>query len=238
MTKFDDSLWADTDFSKGFREDADIFLPFRRQFIDAAKSLYGYFLTRDSEAGILDLGCGDGLFIQELLKSFSPGNITLVDGSSEMLVAANKRLHNVPNIDYLQIDFQKLILEQPLTKRFDFIYSSLAIHHLPYSEKCKLYAYIYSLLKKDGCFVHYDVVLFSSEKNEAWYMSHWRDWIDHYPDRERGRKLLGIPDDYKQNRDNLPDTLESQLQALKEIGFRDVDCFFKHGIFSLFGGCK
>lgn len=238
MTQFDDSLWADTEFSKSFREDADIFLPFRRQFIEAAKSIYGHFITPDTEADILDLGCGDGLFIQELLKSFAPGNVTLVDGSSEMLAAARKRLNNAPNIDFLQIDFQRLLAEQPLTKRFDFVYSSLAIHHLPYSEKCKLYTYIYSLLKTGGCFVHYDVVLFSSKKNEAWYMEHWRNWIDNYPDRERSKRLLGIPDDYKQNQDNLPDTLESQLQALKEIGFKDVDCYFKHGIFSLFGGFK
>ena len=238
MSNFDDSLWADTEFSKSFREDADIFLPLRRQFIEAAKSIYGHFINPDTEAGILDLGCGDGLFIQELLKSFSPENITLVDGSSEMLAAARKRLHYAANIDFLQIDFQKLLSEQPLTKHFDFIYSSLAIHHLSYSEKCKLYTYIYRLLKAGGCFVHYDVVLFSSEKNEAWYMEHWRNWIDNYPDRKRSKNLLGIPDDYKQNRDNLPDTLESQLHALKEIGFKDVDCYFKHGIFSLFGGLK
>jgi len=238
MSKFDDSLWADTQFSRSFREDADIFLPFRRQFIEVAKSIYEHFIPPDTEAGILDLGCGDGLFIQELLKSFSPGNITLVDGSSEMLAAARKRLKNAPDIDFLQIDFQKLLSKQPLTKRFDFVYSSLAIHHLPYSEKRRLYTYIYSLLKTGGCFVHYDVVLFSSEKNESWYMSHWRDWIANYPDPARSKRLLGIPDDYKQNQDNLPDTLESQLQALKEIGFKDVDCYFKHGIFSLFGGFK
>ena len=56
--------------------------------------------------------------------------------------------------------------------------------------------------------------------------------------KEMGTKLLGIPDQYKENPDNIPDTLESQLHALTAIGFQDVDCHFKYGIFSLFGGRK
>jgi tRNA (cmo5U34)-methyltransferase len=50
--------------------------------------------------------------------------------------------------------------------------------------------------------------------------------------------LLGIPDKYKANPDNIPDTLESQLEVLKDIGFEDVDCYCKYGIFSMFGGSK
>jgi tRNA (cmo5U34)-methyltransferase len=35
---------------------------------------------------------------------------------------------------------------------------------------------------------------------------------------------------------NKPDTLEDQLEALSETGFRDVDCYYKNGIFAVFGG--
>lgn len=56
--------------------------------------------------------------------------------------------------------------------------------------------------------------------------------------KEMSEKLLGIPDQYKGNPDNIPETLGSQLQALEQIGFKEVDCYFKHGIFSLFGGFK
>ena len=33
-----------------------------------------------------------------------------------------------------------------------------------------------------------------------------------------------------------PDTPDSQLKALIEAGFLDVDCHFKNGIFAAFGG--
>lgn len=238
MSKFNDSYWADTEFSQNYRDDADVFLPFRRHFIEVSKSLYGYFINPKTDPRILDLGCGDGLFVQELLKSYSPGSITLMDGSVEMLNAAGKRLGDNDNIRFVEMDFQRLIAEHPLDEGFDFIYSSLAIHHLPYEEKCRLYTYIYYLLKRGGLFVHYDVVVPASAGIEKWYLSHWRDWIRDFPDKERGERLRGIPDQYKQNPDNLPDTLDAQLQAFEKIGFTDVDCFFKHGIFALFGGFK
>jgi tRNA (cmo5U34)-methyltransferase len=93
-------------------------------------------------------------------------------------------------------------------------------------------------LLQNGCFVHYDVVVPVSTKIENWFLSLWNQWIKEHPNKAMSEKLLGIPGQYKKNTDNQPDTLGSQLQALTQIGFKEVDCFFKHGIFSLFGGFK
>ena len=237
MSQFDKSRWADSEFSQNFRDDADIFLPFRSRFIEITKSLYGHFISENPGAAILDLGCGDGLFVQELLKSFTPAKVTLVDGSAEMLEAAKSRLVEHENINLVQTSFQKLLASDPLHEKFDFIYSSLAIHHLPFAEKKKLYAYIHRHLAVGGYFIHYDVVLPPSDKLEKWYFALWEEWIKNHP-AERRKKFLGIPGQYKENPDNRPDTLASQLAALKEVGFDNVDCFYKYGIFSLFGGNK
>jgi len=238
MAKFEKSRWADREFSREYRDKANIYLPFRSQFIEVALSLYGHVIAADCPARILDLGCGDGLFIGELLQSFSPAHVTLVDGSAEMLAAAQQRLANKTNLTFVQASFQDLLAGEPLQENFHFVFSSLAIHHLPFSEKRQLYAYIHKLLRPGGCFVHYDVVVPPSTKIEKWYLSLWQQWIEKHPDKERREELLGIPHQYKGNPDNIPDTLEAQLEVLENIGFRDVDCYFKYGIFSLFGGCK
>ncbi|MEJ2689576.1 MAG: class I SAM-dependent methyltransferase [Deltaproteobacteria bacterium] len=238
MSKFEKSRWADSEFSQGFRDDADIFLPFRDQFIEVSISFYDHFISHKSKAKVLDLGCGDGLFIQELCKSFRPAEVTLVDGSAEMLKAAQKRLSWQNGTYFIQAIFQQLLTDDPVNDNFDFIYSSLAIHHLPLEEKKKLYAYIYKHLSSGGWFIHYDVVLPPSEKLEKWYLSTWREWIKKHPCKERRDQLLGVPDQYKGNPDNMPDTLESQLEVLKTVGFCNVDCFYKYGLFSLFGGSK
>jgi tRNA (cmo5U34)-methyltransferase len=69
-------------------------------------------------------------------------------------------------------------------------------------------------------------------------MSLWRRWIKNHPGIDEHKELLGTPEEYKDNPDNTPDTLDSQLRALEAIGFKDVDCYFKYGVFSLFGGFK
>ena len=238
MQKFQKSRWANSEFSQNYRDDADIFLPFRSRFIEVSKSLYGHFISRNSKARVLDLGCGDGLFIQELSKTFRPAKVTLVDGSEEMIEAAQKRLSGHTDKYYIQASFQQLLADDPVGGNFEFIYSSLAIHHLSFDEKKRLYAYIYDHLSQGGWFVHYDVVLSPSNELEKWYLSFWREWINNHPAKERREQLLGIPNQYKGNPDNLPDSLESQLNVLKEIGFCNIDCFYKYGIFSLFGGSK
>lgn len=238
MSHFEKSRWADSEFSQGYRDEADFFLPFRSRFIAVAKSLYGHFIAHSPAPRVLDLGCGDGFFIQELTKSFEPLTVTLVDGSPEMLAAAQKRLAGLKDGRFIQASFQQLVAEDSLNESFDFIYSSLAIHHLPFAEKKKLYAFIYKNLSPDGWFVHYDVAEPPSEKLEKWYLRLWREWIEAHSPEERREKLLETPKQYKGNPDNMPDTLDSQLEVLKDIGFHHVDCFYKYGIFSLFGGSR
>lgn len=238
MSKFEKSKWADHEFSQNYRDDASIYLPLRSQFIEITKSFYDHFISQKDTAKVLDLGCGDGLFIQELLKSFTPAKVTLVDGSNEMLEAAKERLGSQGNLNFTQASFQKLLNSDPLNENFDFIYSSLAIHHLTFDEKKKIYTYIHNHLSSSGYFVHYDVVVPPSGKLENWYFTLWRQWIKNHAAQEKREELLGIPDQYKENPDNTPDTLKTQLEALEKIGFKNVDCYFKFGIFSLFGGSK
>ncbi|MCI5166575.1 MAG: class I SAM-dependent methyltransferase [Candidatus Electrothrix sp. GM3_4] len=237
-TEFEESRWADKEFSKNYRDAADIFLPFRRQCIGIIASLYGHFIAQNPRASVLDLGCGDGVVIQELLKLYQPAKVHLLDGSDEMLAAAQARLGKRENIYYSQASFQNLFADDPLQSTFNFIYSSLAIHHLSFEHKKALYQYIYNHLSDGGYFINYDVVLSPSEQLEEYYLATWTEWIKAHPGIKGREKLLKIPREYKENKDNVPDTLESQLDALNEVGFQDVDCYFKYGIFSMFGGRK
>lgn len=238
MSEFEKSRWADSEFSQSYRNEADIYLPFRKRFIDVSKSLYMHYISKNNEATILDLGCGDGLLIEELSKSLQHLNATLVDGSIDMLNAAQKRLKNKGNLFFINASFQELLSGKTQTGSFNFIHSSLAVHHLSLQEKISLYAFIYKHLLPGGFFVIYDVTVPPSEELENWYLYLWRQWIKEHPDKVHAENLLGIPDQYKGNPDNTPDTLSSQIDALKNIGYQNVDCYFKYGIFALFGGSK
>ena len=167
MSKFEKTQWIESDFTKNYRDDASIYLPFRSQFIVVTKSIYSYLNNvKNTEAKILDLGCGDGLFIQEFLKSFSPLSVTLVDGSSEMLESAKKRLNNKANINFINSTFQELLKKKSLKGNFNFIFSSLAIHHLSFEEKRQLYKYVYKLLSKGGLYQPYQ---YTEHELSLWY---------------------------------------------------------------------
>ena len=186
-------------------------------------------------------GSGDGVVTSELLKTGSSITAMLIDGSENMLSQARARLKGYQSTDFLKASFQDIIRNNIISgQEFDFIVSSMAIHHLGMDEKNSLFKGIYSWLRSGGYFVNIDVVLAPSESLDKWYMEAWREWMDE-------KKIsLGIENDpslniiqrYKRNEDNKPDTLDSQINALKEIGFKDVDCFYKYGIFTMYGGKK
>lgn len=238
MLQFEKSQWAISDFSQNYRDAADNFLPFRSQFIETTIFFYTHFVSKNRKAKILDLGCGDGFFIQLLLKSFNPAEIILVDGSQEMLDAAKERLKNQTSVRFIAISFQELLTSDPFDTHFDFIHSSLAIHHISLQQKKKLYAYIYNHLIPNGHFINYDIVISPTEKLEKCYLALWKRWIKTQPIQENLDTLLQIPGLYKTNPDNKPDALEAQLNILKKSGFKNVDCYLKYGLFALFGGSK
>jgi tRNA (cmo5U34)-methyltransferase len=233
MTNYDASRWMDSEFAGEYRDNANGYIPNRHLMIQIVQSLYQHQIyVKDRAARVLDLGCGDGLFVDALWKVDAQIDATLVDGSAEMLDAARQRLAGLEHKRLVQASFQDLLAKDTLEASYDLILSSLAIHHLRGDEKEALFQYIYNHLNPGGMFLNADVVLAPSDELEQWYLTLWREWIGHYSTSD----LLGVPQRYKDNSDNVPDRLMMQLQALEHIGFRQVDCYYKFGIFVMFGG--
>lgn len=141
MTEFDETNWAKAAFSKEYAEDADIFILERRRLLEILKSFYGNFLA-GKKNNILDLGCGDGILTGELLEIDNSISAILVDGSDDMLRRAKGRFKKNDGVRFVKAGFQELMKEDLLPESFDFIVSSLAIHHLDKGEKNSLFAYL------------------------------------------------------------------------------------------------
>ena len=242
MTEFDKTNWAKPDFSEQFIEKADVIVVERSRMLEILKSFFRHHRKDMGDNAVLDLGCGDGILTHELLTVDPELSATLVDGSAAMLERAQGRLEGFTGINYVQASFQEMMTDDILRrgKKFDFIISSLAIHHMSSGEKKELFGLVYSLLSDGGHFLNIDVVLAPTSALGGFYMNLWQEWID-----ER-KALMGIEDEglddiirkYKEGEENKPDTLDYQLGALKDVGFRDVDCYYKYGIFTVFGGRK
>ncbi len=238
MDTFNHSAWAQEHFSKNYLEKADIYVQERRKMIRIMSSLFSFYFSKKRDIHILDLGCGDGVLTEELLSKDETIIPTLVDGSWDMLQKAKERL-TAYSVHFIHASFKELLTGAVSLGHFDLCVSSLAIHHLEMKEKKDLFRYISGHLNTGGRFVNIDVVLSPSAELEEWYFAIWKEWMQYMQDQLNLRDEL--PEDiicrYKDSSSmNKPDTLEAQLEALRESGFRAVDCYYKNGIFAVFGG--
>src|SRR2546421_1145463 len=111
-------------------------------------------IPRDQLA-VLDLGCGDGFWLQVVMQAFPVSGAVALDGSPAMLERAEVRFQDLglfsDLVKYVEADFNdpawRAIL--PL-ERFDVIVSGFAIHHSEDETKRKLYEDIFYLLNPGG----------------------------------------------------------------------------------------
>jgi len=172
---------------------------------------------------ILDLGTGDGRLLA-LVRTACPGATGVaVDFSPPMLEAFADRFAGVPETEVALVAHD---LELPLPTAvtdagpFDVVVSSFAIHHLVDDRKRSLYAEAFALLRPGGVFANLEHV---ASPTPALH--------------EAFRSALGIsdrPDDPS----NILAPVEPQLSWLRDLGFADVDCFWKWRELALLAGTR
>ena len=240
MTDFNNTRWADNEFAKQYRENADIYIVERQRMFGIMRSFFRHFFSGRKNIRVLDLGCGDGIVTANILDADNSISATLVDASGDMLEKARERLKGFEEIDFIKASFQE-IMENGLPERgYDIVVSSMAIHHLTMDEKKKFFKAINAHLLPDGQFINIDVVLPPTGQLDGWYMKLWEEWMD---EKRAELKAYDEPSGdviirYKNGAENQPDTLKNQLDALRAAGFRDADCYYKYGIFVVYGGTK
>jgi tRNA (cmo5U34)-methyltransferase len=240
MADFNRTRWADKEFVKQYRNNADIYIVERQRMFGIMRSFFRYFIPGKRNVRVLDLGCGDGVVTANILEVNKSVSATLVDASADMLAKAREKLQGVENADYVKADFQEIVKSGLPERDFDIVVSSMAIHHLTMNEKRDLFRAINRHLRPDGYFVNIDVVLPSSDALDGWYMKLWEEWMD---EKRAELQMFDEPSAevivrYRDGEENQPDTLDEQLDALRAAGFGDVDCYYKYGIFTVFGGVK
>jgi SAM-dependent methyltransferase len=167
----------------------------------------------------LDLGTGDGRLLALLKKKHPDAEGVGLDFSEPMLELASKRFATDKSVTIIKHD-----LNFPLTISqlgcFDVVTSSLAIHHLTDERKKQIYQEIFSLLAPNGVFCNLEHVASSTKNLHKKFLQ----MISFTPETEDpSNKLLDV---------------ETQLRWLREIGFVDVDCYWKWFEVALLVGIK
>jgi cyclopropane fatty-acyl-phospholipid synthase-like methyltransferase len=131
-----------------------------------------------------------------------------IDFSEPMLAEARKRFAANRRVQLAQHDLG-VSLGVSEFGCFDVVVSSLAIHHLAHERKKLLFSEIFSLLNSGGVFCNLEHVSSPTPKAHQRFL----DAIGMKPENEDpSNKLLDVP---------------TQLDWLRQVGFSDVDCYWK-----------
>jgi tRNA (cmo5U34)-methyltransferase len=155
---------------------------------------------------VLDLGTGDGRLLAMLARDRPAMTGVGLDVSEVMLEAADRRFAGQEGVRLVRHDLAEPL---PALGRFDAVVSSMAIHHLEHDRKRSLYAEVLDLLEPGGVFANFEHVAAPTRRlHVAFYAA------------------IGEPMEHEDPSDRLLD-VETQLAWLRELGFDDVDCYWK-----------
>jgi ubiquinone/menaquinone biosynthesis C-methylase UbiE len=234
------SKWQTKEIAETFVEGVRGAIPGAKLQLEVISKIISAWCPHPSR--ILDLGCGDGILGRMLLEQYSEASVIFADFSDPMLdklrikIGTNQRV-KVIHADFATWDWVKSIeSKQPL----DIVVSGFAIHHQPDERKVELYTEIFSLLASGGVFLNLDQVQSktpsTSEIFDGFFLDHVRRSLSISDQTEMMNQIEKAY--YEDKKENIPAPVEEQCQWLSDIGFEDVDCFFKTFELALFGGKK
>jgi SAM-dependent methyltransferase len=165
---------------------------------------------------VLDLGSGDGRLLDLVLRARPGAFGVAVEFSPHMLDRLRRRFGASAPVEIVPHN-----LDDPLPDlgRFDAVVSSFAIHHLEHGRKQQLYREVWAALN-GGVFCNLEHVASASAYGH-----------------ERFLAAMGTAPEEEDPSNQLLDVW-TQLEWLREIGFADVDCYWKWRELALLVGRK
>jgi tRNA (cmo5U34)-methyltransferase len=166
---------------------------------------------------VLDLGAGDGRLLDLVLRARPAACGVALDFSPVMLEQLTARFGPPSRVEVVN---HNLEIPLPAFGTFDAVVSSFAIHHLVHERKRQLYEEIWATLGAGGVFCNLEHVASASPAAH-----------------ERFLQAMGITPAQEDPSNKLLD-VHTQLEWLRQIGFTDVDCYWKWRELALLVGRK
>ncbi len=234
-------VWKERDVAAAFLNERSLLIPDRQRQLEVVLRVLRS--APKKLCRILDLGAGDAILLATLLEAFPEATGVALDFSALMLEQARQRLATFgQRATSVEADLQSPPWRLSVQAPFDAVVSGFAIHHLPDQRKRALYQEIYHVLAEGGVFLNCEHVASSTPRIEQMFddamTEHlWQRRKEKGEDVSREqvrREFLERPD----RAANILAPVEEQCRWLREIGFRDVDCFWKYFELAIFGGMR
>lgn len=202
--------WVEPAWARRYLGERDA-IPHRSEGV----TVFGELLPERVER-VLDLGTGDG-FLLGVVRDLRPECTGVgVDFSEEMLGRARERFAGDPSVEIREQDLSDPLADD-LTG-FDLVVSSFAIHHVSDARKRALYGEVFDRLQPGGTFLNLEHVASATEALHVEFLAA----IGKTPAEDDPSNQLAPVGD--------------QVEWLRDLGFVDVECFWKWRELALLGG--
>jgi tRNA (cmo5U34)-methyltransferase len=234
-------IWKDREVAQAFLNERSLLIPDRPRQLEVILRVVGFHCLQPQR--ILDVGAGDAILLATLLETFPNAAGVAVDFSPLMLEQARRRLDKFgQRASTLEADLLTPAWKDALAGPFNVIISGFAIHHLPDERKRALYQEIYDLLAKGGVFLNCEHVASTTPGGEQMFDDAMTKHL-YLRRKEKGDDvtLEQVRRDFMERPDrdaNILALVDDQCRWLREIGFREVDCFWKYFELAIIGGVK
>jgi tRNA (cmo5U34)-methyltransferase len=205
------NLWSESAWAQRYLRERD----------DIPHRMEGFAVLMEvlpaSPRRVLDLGTGDGYTLGLVRSVYPEADGVGVDFSAEMLGLARERFAGDAGVEIVEHDLDDPL---PALGTFDLVVSSFAIHHCVDERKRALYGEVFELLEPGGRFLNLEHVDSATPALHVEFLAA----IGKTPaEDDPSNKLVAV---------------ETQLTWLREIGFEQVDCYWKWRELALLAGVK
>jgi SAM-dependent methyltransferase len=232
-------VWKQRDVAAAFLNERSLLIPDRPRQLDVVLRVLR-FAPRPL-GRVLDLGAGDALLLATVLEAYPQATGVALDFSPLMLEHARVRLAPFGSrAAVAEADLGTPAWRNAVAGPFDTVVSGFAIHHLPDTRKQALYGEIAEMLPEGGVFLNCEHVASATPRLEKLFEDAMSEHLWRRR-RERGEEVSReqVHRDFLERPDraaNILASVEEQCRWLRDLGFHDVDCFWKYFELAIFGG--
>lgn len=199
-------------------------------------------MVRVAPLSILELGTGTGLLTQRLLSRHPAARVTGVDGSSEMLALAEKKLAGFgARFAGVCSAFESCAWNRLAGGPFDLIVSSFALHHMDHARYPAFFAAMRRILKPGGQLLVADYIRSPSDRLQRHYEDIWvearmRQMNERFGRSQTKEEVWRDHERNKQEEGDNPAPLPELIRWLRAAGYEEVETHWRCFCLAIYGG--
>ena len=168
--------------------------------------------STNEQVKILDLGCGTGAELKDILAKCPNALITCVDISEEMLkLLQHKYINKHEQLTIVHASYETIEMGSAM---YDYALCAMCLHHYPYERKVRLLKKVYKSLKCGGVYIEGDFIATPQEEKEE--LVKYNKLLEEHKEIEYG--------DYDVD---APTCIATEINILTEAGFSRADIIYK-----------